>query len=162
MEPASRFFDPVTLTEVERTVEHHLNRLESLDEVTKDDLDDFRQDLPTEPMLAEIVQLALPFPWSELFEFVEASEHQSAYWRTSHDRSAIRSVADREHKQRFARAAREARGMTGTVENSGQEIPKSAAHVANAVSGDTDDAPGTSAPGRRAVQRLRELLSEES
>lgn len=127
MDSQSTAVDRDVLSEVEATVNTHLDRLARLDTITKDDLDELRRDLPTDPRLAELVQLALPYPWSDLFEYVPASEHRSAYWRTSHDRTAIRSADDFEYKLRFARAAKEAEGLKGTVERDGQEIPASAA-----------------------------------
>lgn len=150
--------DPETVSDVEATIESHVHRLATLGTITEEDLNEFRLDLPTDPMLAELVKRSLPYPWSELFEYVEASEHRPAHWRTAHDRRAIRSAADLEHKRRFAEAAREARGLEGTVERDGKEIPASAAHVADAVSGETTESDGPAAPGRRALRRLRELL----
>lgn len=153
-----RKIETKSLTEIEETVESHVDRLATLERITEDDLNEFRRALPIDPMLSEVVQRVLPYPWSELFEYVEESEHRPAHWRTSHDRSAIRSKADLEHKRRFAQAAREARGMEGTVEHDGKEIPASAAHVAEKVSGQSVTSNGPVAPGRRALRRLRELL----
>lgn len=158
MSPNQDPIDPNTVAEIEETVDSPFGRLSRMDTITKDDLDEFRRALPTDPMLAEFVERALPFPWSELFEYVGASDHLPAHWRTSHDRSAIRSADDREHKQRFAEAAREARGLEGTVERNGREIPASATHVAEKVSGETTEQTSNSAAGRRALRRLRQLL----
>lgn len=154
-EPA---IDADTLAQLEVTVEPHLDRLEAQDEITESDLQEFREALPTEPRLARVLELALPWPWSELFEYVEASERQAAHWRVSHDRQAIRSAADLEHKRRFAQAAMEARGLEGTVERNGQTIAKSAAHVADAVSQESTMADEGEAEDERALGRLRELL----
>lgn len=158
MESTSLSLDPDRIHEAEVTIQAHLDRLASLGEITKDDLEALRRDLPTDPLLAEALQLAWPYPWSELFEYVEASERQAAYWRTSHDRRAIRSAADREHKLRFARAAREARGLEGTVERNGRDLPASAAHVADTVSGKGTERDDASDADERALRRLQELL----
>lgn len=150
--------DTEKLATVEREIITELDRLESLDEITEDDLERFRRSLPIDPQLAEVVQLALPYPWSDLYEYVEASERQSAYWRVSPDRRQPRSTADRDHKQRFARAARTTRGIEGTVDRNGQEIPASAAVVADKVSQEGSKQISRSESGERALKRLRDLV----
>lgn len=150
--------DLEALATAEADIEAHLDRLASLEAITEDDLEALRRSLPTDPMLARAVQLTLPYPWSELFEFVEGSERQTAYWRISPERRVGRSVADREHKRRFARAARDARGTEGTVKRDGRTIPASAAHVADTVSGEGTERDDGSDAGERALKRLQELL----
>lgn len=155
---SSASIDIERLHDAEATIQSHLDRLESLETITGDDLDEFRRSLPTDPMLARAVQLALPFPWSNVFEYVVASDRQAAYWRTSHDRRLVRSRADREHKRRFGRAARNARGLEGSVERDGRMIPASAAHIADAISDEEIEPDDESAVGERALRRFQELL----
>lgn len=150
--------DLEALATAEADIGTHLDRLASLEAITEDDLEALRRSLPTDPMLARAVQLSLPYPWSELFEFVEGSERQTAYWRTSPDRRVDRSAADREHKRRFARAARDARGTEGTVKRDGRTIPTSAAHVADTVSEEGTDWDDGGDDGERALRRLQDLL----
>lgn len=97
-----------------------LERLERSEEITTEDLEDLRRSLPTDPPTARLVQKALWYPWSELFEFVEGSDRQRAYWRTKPERAGFRSDADLRSKKDFARAAQEATGLEGTVERDGR------------------------------------------
>ncbi|MFB6362183.1 MAG: hypothetical protein ABEH59_12795 [Halobacteriales archaeon] len=161
MAPKPSSVDPEQLREVEESLDTHIDRLEAKDVITEADLQEFREALPTQPWLAELVELALPWPLGELFEYVEASERQAAYWRISHDRQAIRSEADFEHKRRFALAAKEARGTEGTVERDGQTIPESAAHVADALRDEeTSESEKKDGAEEQALGRLSELLGE--
>jgi hypothetical protein len=107
---------------------------------------------------ARAVQKALPYPWRELFEFVEGSDRQSAYWRTSQDRSAIRSEADREHKLQFSEAAKNTEGVEGTVERDGKTIPASAAQIGEEVSSTESDSTSSTGFGQRALARLEDIL----
>lgn len=146
------------LDDVEQTVRAHLDRLNRLDEISPRDVEAFRQALPTEPLLSELVDRALPFPWSEVFEYVQGSDRQRAYWRVKPDRYEPRSEADRANRVRFAQAARETRGLQGTSDRNGRRVPTSAAHVGDAVADEGRSGEDESGSGRRAIRRLREVL----
>lgn len=130
-----------------------LEDLEDQDTITAEDLERFRQQLPTDPGRARLVQLWLPLPWSEVFEYVAGSDRQAAYWRTKPDRR--RSSPERET---FGAAAERTTGVTGTVERDGREIPLSAAITADAMAGRRFSRARAAAAGRKALQRLRSLL----
>jgi hypothetical protein len=149
--------DNVRLDDLETELMRHLERLENKEQITEGDFEAFRKTLPTEPLLAEAVSKALPLPWAEIFEFVEGSDRQSAYWRTTHDRGLDRSPEDREIKQRFGRAAEAAQGVEGTVERDGQEMPASAARVADVMARSGESNTGGGA-GERALKRLENFL----
>lgn len=91
-------------------VERELECLESLDESSEEDLDRFKQDLPTDPELSRIVNRALPFPWGEVFEFVNRQD--TPYWCTKPARDHPNQIRAQEE---FADAARESRGVRGAV-----------------------------------------------
>lgn len=146
------------ITQAEDRVATELDRLERSERITARDLERFRKSLPTEPFLAEAVSKALPFPLSELFEYVEGSDRQAAYWRVRPERSQPRSPADQEHKERFAAAARSAEGVSGTVEYQGREVPASAALVAEQIAGESASSGAASETGQLALARLRDLL----
>lgn len=145
-------------SEAERRVMAAIRRIDRQEEVTPEDLERFRQTLPTEPATGRLVNRALPFPWSEVFEFVEGSDRQSAYWRTRPDRNSPRSEADRRHRERFAEAARESKGLEETVKFGGREIPRSAAAIADKISEASEQGCSESGSGERALNRLREVL----
>lgn len=143
----------------ESELEAELARLGEAEEITEEDLESLRQSLPTDPPTARLVQKALWYPWSELFEFVEGSDRQQAYWRTKPDRAGFRSDADQRHKEKFARAARESTGLRGTVERGGEEIPASADHVAEAVEAAEPSGTEDSTFASTALARLRSILN---
>lgn len=140
--------------------ERELARLESLDEITADDLQRFKESLPTDPEQAEIVSKGLPAPWSEVFEYVSASERQSAYWRVAPDRSTARSEADREHREEFAETSREYAGVRGTARRDGETVPFNAALVGDKLQGRLSTARAKAA-GKKALQRLRAVVTPE-
>lgn len=144
--------------QVEQRVDAEIERLADAEEITVLDLERFRRALPTDPLLARAVSKALPWPLSELYEFVEGSERQAAYWRVSPDRSRPRSAADRAHRERFAKAACRTQVVPGTKEYQGREIPNSAAIVAEQVGTDLPETGQPESSGDLALQRLRELL----
>jgi hypothetical protein len=144
----------------EFNLQEALGRLEAQDTITPDDLESFREALPTDPQAARAVEIALPSPWSDILEYVEGSDRQAAYWRTTQNRSAPRSPADREHKEHFASAARETEDVEGTVEHDGKTIPASAAQIAEEVSSDQAATKRSSGFGERALEKLRDLLDQ--
>lgn len=147
---------------VEKEIQAEIDRLEAKETITAADLERFRQTLPTEPQVAELVNQALPYPWSDVFEFVHGSERQSAYWRVMPDRSEPRSAAEREQRERFAEAARGAAGRRGTVELDGREVPASAAEIGRALEGERTDATSSTGAGGHALERLRSVLFGDS
>lgn len=159
------------LADVEQRVDDELDRLEAQDTITAEDLERFRQTLPINPEMAELVQLALPFPFSEMFEFVRGSERQSAYWRLAPDRSEPRSEAERRARERFATATQSGDGR-GTIELAdGKIVPVSAARAKAAQDRDQERGADAGADvdveeltsgerrrGRQALRRLRSLV----
>ncbi len=141
----------------EREIQEEIERLSSKDEINGEDLERFRQSLPTEPAVAEVVNKALPYPWSEVFEYVHGSDRQAPYWRVRPDRSEPRSEAEREHRKRFSEAA----GRRGTVELDGQEVPANAAELGKSLEGERIDTTSSSDSGMRALQRLRSVLFDD-
>lgn len=158
--------DPSTLEDVEDDVADALERAEAGEELTAEDLERLRLALPVRPPeVARMVSRALPFPYSDIFEYVEGSERQSPYWRTSPDRSEPRSEADREARERFTRGTRAGPG-TGTVDLGGREVPRSAARAALAQQGADAGVDGVEdlvdeSRGRKALRRLRSVLNLE-
>lgn len=135
-------------------------RIEGLEEretMTAEELEDLRRSLPTDPLTARAVKLALPYPWSEVFEYVEGSERQSAYWRTKPDRSS-RSEAQRRRDELAREAGEVMTGIQGTVEQEGREIPASAAVFGQVMEGRRFLGRRVARSGRRALRRLRSLL----
>lgn len=139
-------------------VEQALRRLESLEEITDDDLKQFKQTLPTDPETARLIQRALPFPWSEVFEYVGPSERQAAYWRPKYDRSQPRSEAEAAYRERFRKAASASRGARGTIDRDGKVVPLSAAIVGDSTEGRRFSAARARATGQKALRRLRDVL----
>lgn len=123
------------------------------DELTEQDMKEIRESLPTEPTLARIVELSMPFPWSEVFLYVE---DDPPYWRAKAD-PAPQSEAEARTRERMAEAAQRARGVEGTVERDGRVIPASAAVTADALA-DRSYPGKAAAGGRKALRRLREVL----
>lgn len=136
---------------VEEDVEQLIDGLEGADEVTAEDLERVRNELPTHPFLAELTQKALPYPWDEVFEFVNADP---PYWRTKPRRD---TPGHRRGQEALAEAAREASelGAEGTVEHDGKEIQANAAYIARRTEGSGST---VAESGRRALRRLRSLL----
>lgn len=137
-------------------VERALRELEAADAVTDDDLQAFKERLPTDPQTARLVDAALPFPWSDVFEYVQPGDRAN-HWRVTPARDHPNQVRAQE---RFAEASREAAGTRGTVERDGQVIPKKNAAVADAVAEGGTDA-GAEDPdgvGQKALSRLRDVL----
>lgn len=145
-------------SDMEEMIEREFDRIEEADVVTAEDLDRLRRKLPTDPQRARLVDAAMPYPLSEVFEYVSGSEHQSAYWRVSPDRTIPRSQAEADVQERFAEAARQAEGATGTIEHDDREIPVSAKVTAEAVSGARTARNRAARSGRKALRRLREIL----
>lgn len=158
MDATTEQLDHEQLYDAEQIIRAHLDRLNRLDEISPGDVEAFRRVLPTDPLLAELVDRALPFPWSEVFEFVQGSDRQRAYWRAKPDRHEPRSEADRANRVRFAEAAREAHGLEGTSDRNGRRVPTSAAHVGDTVAAEDRSGGDESGSGRRAIRRLREVL----
>lgn len=155
----------MSVEELER-VEERVDELESQDRVTAEDLERFRRSLPTDSMIAEALQKALPPPWGDLFEYVSASERQSAYWRVRPDRMEARSEADRRAREEFAESARGSGGGTRTVlretEDGGMErvrLPANALNAARELQGRSYRDSIDASVGERALKKLRNLLS---
>lgn len=136
-----------------RAAEAALEELESIDEITAEDLDAFKQQLPTDPEVARVIDAALPFPWSEVFEFVEHPE--TPYWRTAPPRDHPNQVMV---QRRFADAARSTTGLRGTVERDGQEVQLNAAAIGDTVGGSRFSTARAKATGQKALRRLRDVL----
>jgi len=143
-----------------REVEEAFVEIQSQEEITAADLEEFREALNAiqDPMTAQAIRTWLPHPWDELYEFVEAGGDRRNYWRVSRNRREPQSEAEAERMERFREAAEKARGVKGTVERDGKEIPASAAVVADETGGDLSVRDRVSESGRKALQRLRSLL----
>lgn len=131
-------------------VERELERLESLDEVTEEDLDRFKQVLPTNPKLGRIVNSGLPFPWGEGFEFVDRRD--APHWRTKPTRDHPNQIQVQEE---FADAAHEARGIRGTIQRDGEEVGLAHAKIGDQVEGKRFKTAKARAAGQQALRRLR-------
>jgi hypothetical protein len=128
------------------------------DEITADDLQRLHDALPRDPKTARVVNKALPYPWSEVFEYVSPSERQRGYWRTKPDRSQPRSEADAEVRERFAEANRATEGVEGTVERDGKEVAAPAAYVAAVMGDERFSTTRVKVEGRKAMRKLRDVL----
>lgn len=128
-------------------------------DLTEEEADEIRKSLPTDPLLARAVELALPPPWDETFEYCRASERQPAYWRSKSDRSAPRSEAEARKNEQMREAGQRMAGTTGTVEYDGKEIPASAAVVAETMAGRRFPGARAVESGRKVLRRLREQLT---
>lgn len=142
-------------------VEAELQRLDAKEEITERDLQQLKAILPTDPETAEIVKKGMPWPYSEVFEYVSASERQSAHWRLRPDRSAPRSAAEAETRQQFTEVAAQTTGTRGTIERDGQVIPLSAAWLADSMSGRRFSVARVRSAGQQALQRLRAVVDRD-
>lgn len=134
-------------------VEREFERLETLDEITANDLDRFKRSLPTDPELARVVNVALPSPWGDIFEFVNRED--APHWRVKPPRNHPNQVRAQEE---FADAAREARGIQGTVERDGREVGLAQATIGDQVAGKRFSVAKARAAGQKALRRLRDVL----
>jgi len=146
---------------VEERLRSEFERLDGVEEPTPADLERVRQALPVEPVMARAVQRALPWPYSEVFEYVKGSTRQSAYWRVKPNRYVSQSEAQRQSQERFRAAAQAAEGVRGTVTYKGEEVPASAAAVAEQVTGESGGGRRLPKAAYRAAARIRTLLSED-
>ena len=136
-----------------RAAEAALVELESQDEITTSDLEAFKRALPTDPETARVVDRALPFPWSMVFEFVE--HPATPYWRAAPPRDHPNQVRAQED---FAAVVQQSRGVRGTVERDGREVQLNAAAVGDALEGRRVSGTRVRAAGQKALRRLREVL----
>lgn len=139
-------------------VEEGLRQLENADVVGAEELEAFKRALPIEPQTAELVEKALPFPWSDVFEYVgPASNGRRAHWRVKPRRD---TAGHRRSQARFADAARRSTGTRGTVERDGDIVPASADRVARTVEqrDGADTGTGAGSVGQKALSRLRDVL----
>lgn len=133
--------------------ERALAELEAKETVTDEDLEAFIEQLPTDPEVARLVDAALPWPWSEVVEFV--NHPTSPHWRPSSSRD---HPNQRRAQREFARVAREMAGVQGTVERDGQRVGLAQAATGDALEGRRLSADRARATGQKALRRLRDVL----
>ncbi len=131
-------------------------------EWTQEEIAEVRERLPTDPLQAAILQLALPQPLRERLEYVHPSSRQQGYWRRSRERSDVSQLSDAELRRHlcFNRIMQDQRGRTGTVQTSdGREVPETAIELQSEMTGQKFDDEEDEPEEHRISGRVRRLLS---
>lgn len=131
-----------------------------------DDLERVRQQLPTEPLRAELLSAALPPALDAAFEYVHGSDRQSAYWRRPPERSNPEALSEAElrHRIAFTETMIDARGTEGTTQTpDGRRIARSAERLKDSLDGQTftdpDDLNTTEQRrGRSILRRIKAVV----
>lgn len=85
-------------------------------------LEEYRKSLPP-------FKILLPYPYSEIFEFVEGSKRQQPYWRVRPKHRELENISKAQamHISDFLKATQELKDCTGTIDlPDGREISYSA------------------------------------
>jgi hypothetical protein len=106
------------------------------------ELEELRRSLPTDPVVARLVQAGLPPALAETLEYVSASGRQDAYWRSKRERRDPEALSNAELRARraFAETAHDQRGRDGittTADADGSErvISRTAAGIRDRLAG---------------------------